>query len=77
MLHVTTTGARGVLKWLVLSIFPEVIWMTFMCPSARQLGAGTPITILQFAPLAWLHPVLGFYTLNGVCARLLEQGCVL
>jgi hypothetical protein len=32
-----------------------------MCPGARQLGAGAPITVLQFAPLAWLHPMLGFY----------------
>jgi hypothetical protein len=43
--------------------------MTLTCPSARRLGAGAPITILQFAPLAWLRPVLGFHALNCVCAR--------
>jgi hypothetical protein len=49
--------------------------MTLMCPRARRLGAGAPITVLQFAPLVRLRPVLGFYALNGVCARLNEQGC--
>jgi hypothetical protein len=27
----------------------------------RRLGAGAPLTVLQFAPLARLRPVLGFY----------------
>jgi hypothetical protein len=43
--------------------------MTLTCSGARRLGAGAPITILQFALLAWLHPVLGFHALNCVCAR--------
>jgi hypothetical protein len=30
----------------------------------RQLGAGVPLIILRFAPLAWLHPVLGFHALK-------------
>jgi hypothetical protein len=45
-----------------------------MCPSARRLGAGAPITVLQFAPLAQLRLVPGFYTLNGMCARFMKQG---
>jgi hypothetical protein len=49
--------------------------MTLICPSARRLGAGAPITILQFTPLARLHPVLGFHALNCVCARFMGQGC--
>jgi hypothetical protein len=40
-----------------------------ICPGARRLGAGAPITVLQFAPLARLHPVLGFYAIYCVCAR--------
>jgi hypothetical protein len=28
----------------------------------RLLGAGVPLTVLRFAPLARLHPVLGFCT---------------
>jgi hypothetical protein len=35
-------------------------------PGARRLGAGAPLTVLRFAPLARLHPVLGFYALNCV-----------
>jgi hypothetical protein len=31
-----------------------------MCPGVRRLGAGMPITILQFASLARLCPVLVF-----------------
>jgi hypothetical protein len=30
----------------------------------RQLGAGVPLTILRFAPLAQLHSVSGFSRLN-------------
>jgi hypothetical protein len=48
-----------------------------MCPGARRLGAGAPITVLQFAPLARLHPVLG---LNTNLERVLgssTQRCVL
>jgi hypothetical protein len=51
--------------------------MTSTCPGARRLGAGAPITVLQFAPLARLRPVLGFHALNCVCARFMKQGCVL
>jgi hypothetical protein len=39
---------------------------------ARWLGAGAPITILQFAPLAWLHLVLGFHAIYCVCARFIS-----
>jgi hypothetical protein len=45
-----------------------------MCPGARRLGAGAPITVLQFAPLARLRPVLGFHALNCVCARFMNKG---
>jgi hypothetical protein len=48
-----------------------------MCPGARRLGAGAPITVLQFASLARLCPVLAFHALNCVCARFMLQGCVL
>jgi hypothetical protein len=34
----------------------------------RRLGAGGALTVLRFAPLVRLHPVPGFYVLNGVCA---------
>jgi hypothetical protein len=36
---------------------------------ARQLGAGAPLTVLWFAPLARLHPVLGFHAIYCMCAR--------
>jgi hypothetical protein len=48
-----------------------------MCPGARQLGAGAPITVLHFAPLARLRPLLG---LNMNLERVLgssTQRCVL
>jgi hypothetical protein len=48
-----------------------------MCPGARRLGAGAPITVLQFAPLARLRSVLGFYAIYCMCARFIGQGCVL
>jgi hypothetical protein len=51
--------------------------MSLTCPGARRLGAGAPITVLQFASLARLRPVLGFHALNCVCARFMKQGCVL
>jgi hypothetical protein len=35
-------------------------------PGARRLGAGAPLTVLRFAPLARLRPVLGFHALNCV-----------
>jgi hypothetical protein len=35
--------------------------MTSIRPGARRLGAGAPLTVLRFAPLARLHPVLGFH----------------
>ena len=35
----------------------EVTWPYAQVP--RRLGAGTPLTVLWFAPLARLHPVLG------------------
>jgi hypothetical protein len=38
--------------------------MAFIRLGARRLGADTPLTILQFAPLAWLCRVLGFLRLN-------------
>jgi hypothetical protein len=51
--------------------------VTLICPGARRLGAGAPITVLQFTLLVRLHPVLGFHALNCVCARFMKQGCVL
>jgi hypothetical protein len=43
--------------------------MTSTCPGARRLGAGAPITVLQFAPLARLHLVLGLnMRLFGACS---------
>jgi hypothetical protein len=48
-----------------------------MCPGARRLGAGAPLTVLWFAPLVWLCPVLGFHAIYCVCARFNGQGCVL
>jgi hypothetical protein len=51
--------------------------MTLMCPGARRLGVGAPITVLQFAPLAWLHLVLGFHAIYCVCARFISEGCIL
>jgi hypothetical protein len=46
-----------------------------MCPGARRLGAGAPITVLQFAPLARLRPVLGFHALIlRVCQVHLNKG---
>jgi hypothetical protein len=45
-----------------------------MCLSARWLGAGAPITVLQFASLAWLRSMLGFHVLNCMCARFMKQG---
>jgi hypothetical protein len=46
-----------------------------MCPRVWRLGVGAPITVLQFAPFVRLRLVLGFYALNGMCARLNVQGC--
>ena len=43
------------------------------CPGARRLGDGAPLIVLQFAPLARLRLVPGFYALNGVCARFTEK----
>jgi hypothetical protein len=43
--------------------------MILIRPGARWLGAGVPLIILWFAPLARFHPVLGFHTLYCVCAR--------
>jgi hypothetical protein len=37
-----------------------------MCPGARRLGAGAPITVLQFAPLA-VAPGAGFSRLFIAC----------
>jgi hypothetical protein len=51
--------------------------MTLMCPSARRLGAGAPITVLQFALLAQLHPMLGFHAIYCMCARFISEGCIL
>ena len=47
------------------------------CPGARRLGAGAPLIVPQFAPLARLHPVPSFYALNGVCAGFMQEGCIL
>jgi hypothetical protein len=63
-------------KRSLLFAHPEVVWKLTR-PGARRLGAGAPITILQFAPLARLRSVLGFYAIYCVCARFMEQGCVL
>jgi hypothetical protein len=43
--------------------------MILIHPGARWLGACVPLTVLRFAPLAQLHPVLGFHALYCVCAR--------
>jgi hypothetical protein len=43
--------------------------MILIRPGARRLGAGVPLTILRFAPLARLRLVLGFHALYCVCAR--------
>ena len=51
--------------------------MTSTFPGARKLGAGAPITVLHFTPLAWFHPMLFFYAIYCVCARFNVQGCVL
>ena len=50
--------------------------LTTLLPSARsyaphaqvprRLGAGVPLTVLWFAPLARLRPVLGFYAIYCV-----------
>jgi hypothetical protein len=39
----------------------------------RRLGAGAPLTVLRFAPLARLCPVLGFHALYCVCARFMRR----
>jgi hypothetical protein len=44
---------------------------------ARWLGAGAPLTILQFALLVRLCLVLGFHAIYSVCSRFIEQGCIL
>jgi hypothetical protein len=43
--------------------------MILICPGARWLGAGAPLTIIWFVLLAQLHLVLGFHALYFVCAR--------
>jgi hypothetical protein len=65
---------HGGLKWLG-SFASQRSYRGPMCPRARRLGAGAPITVLQFAPFTRLRSVPGFYALNSVCARLNEQGC--
>jgi hypothetical protein len=40
----------------------------------RRLGAGVPLTILWFAPLAQLHPVLGFLRLNAHVSQVQGRG---
>jgi hypothetical protein len=73
----STKGEVGtVSNSLALSLI-ERCHMTLMCLGARRLGADVPITVLQFAPLARLHPVLGFHALNCMCARFMKQGCIL
>ena len=62
--HVTLTGASGgnLNRCNRLSLFANANGhMTLICPSARRLGAAMPLTILWFAPLARLCPVLGFH----------------
>jgi hypothetical protein len=78
--HMTTVGARrGGFKRLKkrfgLKARGHIVTPTY--PGARRLGAGAPITILQFAPLAVAAPVLGFHAIYCVCARFIQQGCVL
>jgi hypothetical protein len=46
-----------------------------MCPGARRLRAGAPLTILRFSPLAQLHLVMGFHAIYCVCARFIQEGC--
>jgi hypothetical protein len=62
--HVLNVGAQESVDTVsngLTTFFPtrEVV-----CPYAqvpRQLGARGALTVLRFAPLARLHPVLGFY----------------
>jgi hypothetical protein len=42
--------------------------MTPYARGARRLGAGGALTVLQFAPLARLRPVLGFNVHFGACS---------
>jgi hypothetical protein len=43
-----------------------------ICPSARRLGAGGALTVLQFAPLARLRPVPGLNAHFGACSRFMH-----
>jgi hypothetical protein len=71
-------GAGGFQMVLVVSPFYKCARLYELhMPGARRLGAGAPITILQFAPLVRLCPVLGFHAIYCVCARFIQQGCVL
>jgi hypothetical protein len=63
-------SARELERFNRLALLPNARGhMTSTRPGARRLGAGAPLTILRFAPLARLHPVLGFHALYCVCAR--------
>jgi hypothetical protein len=67
MTHVPMTGARGVntvgtVQLLTTFDHSARGHMALIRPGARRLGAGVPLTVLQFAPLAQLHLVLGFHT---------------
>ena len=46
-----------------------------MCPGARRLGAGAPLTVLWFSPLVRLRLVLGFHAIYCVCARFIQEEC--
>jgi hypothetical protein len=48
-----------------------------MCPWFWQLGAGAPITVRQFAPLAQLRPGARFLRLNKRVFWVQVQRCVL
>jgi hypothetical protein len=51
--------------------------MTLIRPGVRRLGAGAPLTVLWFASLARLRPVVGFHAIYCMCARFIQEGCVL
>jgi hypothetical protein len=42
--------------------------MTLMCPSARRLGAGGALTVLQFSQLFGCVHVMGLNTCFGACS---------
>jgi hypothetical protein len=61
--HMPTSWGRGEVTWLcnqLTTYLPEPRSYAPYAQVPRRLRAGTPLTILWFAPLVQLHPVLGF-----------------